>query len=381
MKRIYFDNNATTQPDRGIIQKVMEEMGEIYGNPSSLHYEGQQAKRVLEESRKVIAGAIGAEENEIVFTSSGTESNNLAIKGVAEALSEKGRHLLCSSIEHQSVHAVHQYLNRKGFEVSWIPVDSQGIIDLDFLEKNLREDTILVSVMLANNELGTIQPIKQAVEIVHSRGKYFHCDAVQALGKIPVRVDELGVDLLSISAHKIYAFKGTGALYIRKGTKVISQTRGGHQEKNRRSGTENLIGILAFAEAVKMVQTQGEQWNKRIKALRNRLENGIKSRFGWAKLNGHPQNRLPNTVNVSFTGIDGEILLLNLDVLGVAVSTGSACRAGMTEPSYVLEAIGLTKEEAQGTLRISLGKNNTEEEVDYFLDALSQALDKIKQGD
>jgi len=381
MKRIYFDNNATTKPDARVVQKVFEQAQEIFGNPSSLHYEGQQAKRLLEESRRIIAEEIGARPDEIVFTSGGTEANNLAIKGVAEVFSEKGNHLLTSSIEHQSIKSTHQYLERKGYKVSWIPVDNNGVIDLELLEKSLRPDTILVSVMLANNELGTIQPVKQAAKIAHKKGIYFHCDAVQALGKMPVKVDELGVDLMSISAHKIYAFKGIGALYIRKGTKLTPQTQGGHQEKNRRSGTENLPGILSFAEAIKIFQQEKAERIKRMSLLREKLENGLKEKFGFARINAELAPRIPNTTSVSFPGFDGEILLLNLDAMGIAVSTGSACRAGMTEPSYVLQAIGLSKEEAQGTLRISLGKDNTDEEVDYFLDALGKALEKIKRGD
>ncbi len=381
MKRIYFDNNATTRPDPRVIEKVMELAGSHYGNPSSLHFEGQQAKRILEESRRTVAAAIGAEDSELIFTSGGTEANNLAIKGVVEALAIKGKHLIASAIEHSSVRLVVNQLSQQGFEVTRLPVDKNGIIDLDFLQKNIRKDTILVSIMLANNELGTIEPIPQAAEIAHRQGALFHTDAVQALAKMSVKVDELGVDLLSVSGHKVYAFKGVGALYVRKKTPLLPTLHGGGHEQKRRAGTENLVGIASLAEAVRIMDEEGEQGKERLRLLRDRLEKGLKEKFPSAQINAESVPRVPNTTNVSFPGIDGESLLMNLDAMGIAVSAGSACKAGSTEPSHVLQAIGLSKEAARGTLRVSLGKYNTGEEVDYFLKALEQAIAQIKRGD
>jgi len=379
MKRVYLDHNATTAPDPRVLERVHERARVDYGNPSSAHLEGQHSRRLIEESRSALARVINAFDREIIFTGGGTEANNLAIKGAVEARSDKGRHLMASTIEHQSVRRVFLDLERRGFQVSWLPVDKNGVVELDYLEKHLRDDTILVSVMLANNETGAVQPVKEIANLAHGKNALFHSDAVAALGKIPVNAEELGADLMTFSGHKIYAFKGVGALYLRRGTELVPQMLGGHQEHGRRAGTENMPGILSFAEAVNLFRAEGAQWLANISRLRDMLEQGIASRFPSARINGQAAKRAPNTCNVRFPGVDGENLLMNLDALGVSVSTGAACQTGATDPSHVLAGMGLSEEEARGTIRISLGKDNTEEEIKFLLDALDKTVGRIKK--
>jgi len=378
MEIIYLDHAATT-PVREEVREVMQPyFSEIFGNASSIHVVGQRAKKALENAREIIANCIGADSGEIYFTSGGTESNNLAIKGIIQANKTKGSHLITTQIEHQSVLNCCKFMEKEGFEVTYLPVDHFGIVSSAALEEAIRPDTILVSVMLANNETGTIQPISEIAAITKKRGVVLHVDGVQAVGKIPVNVEELGVDLFTISGHKIYGPKGIGALYIRKGTRIFPILNGGHQEQQMRAGTENIPAIVGFAKAIELSQTELPDTSKYLTRLRDRLEQGIKEKIPSAHINGHPVQRLPNILNVSFDFVDGEALLLTLDMYGIAVSTGSACAAGATKPSHVLLAMGLKSTLAQGSIRFSLGRGNTESEIDFVLDTLAEILPKFQ---
>lgn len=379
MKQVYLDNNATTKVDKRVIKKMNEVLEQGWGNPSSLHYRGQLAKKVLEESREIIASFLKVEPKEIIFTSGGTESNNLAIFGAVKAYEKKGKHLLTSKIEHRSVLKVFHYLEHHGYEVDYIPVDSQGRVELGYVEKKIRDDTALVSVMFANNEIGTIQPVREIVEIAKKKGAIIHCDAVQALGKVPFDLQELGVDLASFSAHKIYAPKGIGALFVRRGTKLVPLSYGGHQERGRRPGTENIPCIAGFAEAIRLIKEEGKFWEEKMRELRDYLEIELLSNFRNLKINGASAMRIPNTSNILFPGMDAELILMNLDMKGIAVSTGSACQAGSTEPSYVIKALGIDERLARGALRISLGKDNTKEEINYFVRSLKKVIELIEE--
>ncbi len=350
-----------------------------YGNASSIHFFGREARAAVEEAREKVAGLIGAGEEEIVFTSGGSEADNFALKGVAYAREQKGKHIITSSIEHQAVLNTGQYLEKKGFRVTYLPVDKYGLVEPDDLRRAFTEETVLVSIILANNEIGTIQPIEELAKITKEKKVYFHTDAVQAVGKIPVNVEELGVDLLSLSGHKFYGPKGVGALYIRKGVKIDSLIHGGHHEGQHRAGTENVPGIVGLGKAAELASREMEGWKTHLIHLRDKLEKGIRERIDYVRLNGHPEKRLPNTLDMSFEFIEGESLIISLDLKGVAVSTGSACTSGSLKPSHVLMAMGVAPEIAQGSIRFSLGKGTSAEDIDYVLGVLPEIVDRLRR--
>ncbi|OPY56129.1 MAG: Cysteine desulfurase [Pelotomaculum sp. PtaU1.Bin035] len=379
MRRVYFDHSATT-PVHPLVAEEMYRFltDENYGNPSSVHYFGQLARKAVDESREKVAQAIGATPAEITFTSGGTESDNMAIHGVANTI-KQGNHIITSAVEHHAVLNAVKALGKQGFDITILPVDQYGMVSVDDVEKAITDKTILISIMHANNEVGTIMPIVEIGKLAWDRGITFHVDAVQSIGKIPVNVDELGVHLLTVSGHKIYGPKGIGALYIRKGTRW-KQTllHGGAQERLRRAGTENIPGIVGLGKAVELITENMSKENERLIALRDKLIKGVFNRFDHVKLTGHPTMRLPNHASFLFEYIEGESMLLSLDMKGIAGSTGSACTSGSLEPSHVLLAMGIPHEIAHGSLRITLGKDNTEEDVDYFLEVMEPIVDRLR---
>ncbi len=375
-EQVYMDNSATTAVHPDVTEAMLPYFSEKYGNPSSIYTIGRQAKRAIEESRQKVADLIGAKKEEIIFTGSGTESDNLAIKGIAFKNRNKGNHIITSSIEHHAVLHTCKYLEKNGFRVTYLPVDKDGLVNPEEAGKAITPETILISVMHANNEIGSIQPIEEIGRIAKEKDIPFHTDAVQTAGKIPVEVNALNVSLLSMSAHKIYGPKGVGALYIKKGTIVEPQMHGGGHERNIRSSTENVPGIVGFGKACELAKEHLPD-EKEISALRDRLIKGILE-IKDSYLNGHPTKRLPNNANFRFSYIEGESLILNLDMKGVAASTGSACSSTSLEPSHVLMAIGLRPEEAHGSLRFSLGRENTQDEVDYVISILPEIVNKLR---
>lgn len=378
MKTIYLDHAATTATDPKVLETMLPYFHEHYGNPSSIYSMSRVSKNVIENAREILANAIGAAPREIVFTSGGSESDNFAIKGVAQALRDKGNHIITSQIEHHAVLYTCKFLEKNGLTVTYLPVDHDGIVKLNELEKAIAPQTILITVMHANNEIGTIQPIRQIGEIARKHGITFHTDAVQTFGHIPVNVDDLNVDLLSISGHKFYGPKGVGALYIRRGTKITPLIHGGDQEHRRRASTENVPGIIGMGKAVEIALATMDSEAKRQIALRDEFIKTLLDTIPDTILNGHPVNRLPNNVNISFEGIEGESILLNLDMEGIAASTGSACSSSSLEPSHVLLSIGLTHEFAHGSVRFSLGRNTTKEELDYVAEILPGIIKKLR---
>jgi len=378
MKRIYLDYAATTPTHPEVVKAMLPYFTDAFGNPSSIYSYGQEAKGAIEEARDKVAALISARDEEIVFTSGGTEADNFAIKGVAYANEMKGDHIITSSIEHHAVIETCKFLERRGFRVTYLPVDEYGLVDPNDVKKAITDKTILISVMQASNEVGTVEPIAEIGRIAKEAGIYFHTDAVQTVGHIPVDVNELGVDLLSMSAHKLYGPKGVGALYIRKGTKLIPFMHGGEQERRRRASTENVPGIVGFGKAVELAQQEISEEAERLTYLRDQLINGLLERIDHTRLNGHPIMRLPNNVNVSVDFIEGESMLLNLDLEGICASTGSACSSASLEPSHVLLALGLAHEQAHGSLRFSLGKWSTDEEIERVLDVLPGIVAKLR---
>jgi cysteine desulfurase len=365
--------------DPEVAQLMMTYYTEKYGNPSSVHSFGQEAKEGLEIAREQVAALIGAQANEITFTSGGTEADNLAILGTADAQRNKGKHIITSAVEHHAVLETCEYLEKNGFDLTVIPVNEEGSIDPQAVAQAIRPDTILITMMHANNEVGTIQPIAEIGKIAKEKGITFHVDAVQSLAKIPIDVKAMNIDLLTMSSHKIYGPKGVGALYIRKGVKLAPRVYGGGQEKKRRSGTENLPGIVGFGKACELSGQRMEEEEKQLKILRDKLITGILDRIDYVKLNGPSgENRLPNNVNVSIQYVEGESLLLSLDMVGIAASSGSACTSGSLDPSHVLLAMGLTHEVAHGSLRVTLGRGNTQEEVDYFLAVVPEIVERLR---
>lgn len=356
---------------------MMVAMTEQFGNPSSVHSFGRAAKKALEEAREQVAQLIGAQPGEIVFTSGGTEADNLAVIGTAMANRKKGKHIITSSIEHHALLDSCKWLEKNGFEVTYLPVDSNGLVRVEDLMAALREDTILISIMHVNNEVGTIQPIEEIGKIARDKGILFHTDAVQSVGKIPVDVNELQVDLLSLSAHKIYGPKGVGALYIRKGTRVEPRNFGGGQERKRRPGTENIPGIVGFGKAAELARINLPEEQKLI-ILRDKLIDGLLERIPDCQLNGDREKRIPTNVNVSIRFLEGEALLLSMDLKGIAASSGSACTSGSLDPSHVLLAMGICHEIAHGSLRMTLGRDNTEEDIDYVLDELPAIVERLR---
>jgi cysteine desulfurase len=379
MARFYFDHNATTPPDPAVIEAVHRALADDFGNPSSVHHFGQRAKAVLDEARSAVADLIGAETAEIVLTSGGTEADNLALRGAAEAL-EAGsrRRLITTAIEHEAVLNTAKALSRRGWSVTLLPVDASGIVSPAALEGAIDDQTAVVSVMHANNEIGTIQPIDALASIAHARGALFHTDAVQTTGKIPVNVRSLGVDLLSLSAHKFNGPKGAGALWIKRGTRMVATMTGGKHERNRRGGTENVPGQAGLGVAARLAQKKMAAEGARIALLRDRLERGILDRVPGTALNGAPAPRVPNTTNISFDGVEAESLLIALDLEGFAVSTGSACSSGTLEPSHVLRAMGLPSHRTQNSIRFSLGAGNTEEQVDALVAKIPVVVEKLR---
>ncbi|MGQ9609944.1 MAG: cysteine desulfurase NifS [bacterium] len=379
MKRIYMDHSATTPVHPAVLEAMLPYFTKNFGNASSVHSFGRDAKNAIEEAREKIADFVGAQPNEIIFTSGGTESDNFAIEGVAFENSKKGNHIITSVIEHHAVLNTCKHLESHGFQVSYVSVDEHGIVDLDHLKSLIRDETILITIMHANNEIGTIEPISEISAIAKENGIIFHTDAVQSVGKVPVNVNDLGVDLMTMSAHKIYGPKGIGALYIRKGTKIEPLIRGGHHERNRRAGTENVPGIVGFGKAVEVASADMEQESKRMWELTERLKEGLFEKIEYVYENSHPTKRVPNIINLSFDYVEGESIILNLDIKGVAASTGSACTSGSLEPSHVLTALGLCASTAQGAVRFSLGRDNTIEDVDYIIDIMPEIINKLRQ--
>jgi cysteine desulfurase len=377
--RIYFDHNATTPVDPAVAETIARVMTEEYGNASSVHHFGQRAKAVLDDARSSVAALLDAEPSEIVFTSGGTESDNFALRGVAEALEPTGRrHLIASSIEHEAVLVTLRALARRGWRTTLLSVDASGILRPEALAEALTDDTAIVSVMHANNEIGTIQPVAELARLAHARGALFHTDAVQSIGKVPVNVRALGVDLLSLSAHKFNGPKGAGALWIKRGARVTAILTGGKHERSRRAGTENVPAIAGLGVAARLAAKKVTTDGPRMAALRNRLEDAILERVPGTVLNGDREPRVPNTTNISFEAVEAESLLIALDLEGVAVSTGSACSSGTLEPSHVLRAMGLPAPRTQNSIRLSLGAGNTDAEVDFVVSKLPGIVDKLR---
>jgi len=373
---IYLDHSATTPVDPRVFEAMRPFLTERFGNPSSVYRAGQDVRRVVEDAREEIAGLLGAKPKEIIFTSGGTESDNASVKGVA--LNRGSGHIITSKIEHPAVLKVVGWLEKQGFEATYLPVGSDGLVDPDEVKKSVRDNTILISVMHANNEVGTIQPIEEIAAIARERGIVFHTDAVQTFGKLPIDVNKIGIDLLSLSAHKIYGPKGTGVLYIRKGTKLDPCVHGGHQEWGKRGGTENVAGIVGLGQAAEIAMAEMDADEKRIRVLRDRLETGLTGKITDTLLNGHREKRLFSLANICVKFVEGEAMLLRLDHEGVAASSGSACTSGSLEPSHVLLAMGLPAEIAHGSLRFSLGKANTEQEIDKVIEVLPPIVEKLR---
>jgi cysteine desulfurase len=379
MKKVYLDYAATTPTDPEVIKAMEPYFFTQFGNPSSIHSFGQEAKGAIEEARVKLAAFLGAKPEEIIFTSGGTESNNFAIEGTSYAQEKKGNHIITTLIEHHAITEPCKFLEKRGFKVSYVGVDKYGLVSPADIKKAITDKTILISVMQANNEIGTIQPIAEIGKIAHEKGISFHTDAVQTVGHIPVKVDDLNVDLLSLSGHKFYGPKGVGALYVRKGTRIETFLRGGDQERGRRASTHNTPGIVGLGRAIELCQEKMQDEAKFQGRLRDKLIKEIPARIPEVYLNGHPTQRLPNNVNFSIKYIEGESILLNLDMLGIAASTGSACTSTSLDPSHVLLAIGLSHESAHGSLRLTLGRWTKEEDVDYLLEQLPGIVSKLRQ--
>lgn len=376
---IYLDHAATTPVKREVLEAMLPCFSEKFGNPSSIYSIGRESRKALDEARDQVANAIGAQPKEIYFTSGGSESDNWALKGVAYANKSKGNHIITSSIEHHAIHNACKYLENDGFEITYLPVDSNGLISIDDLKEAIRPATTLISIMFANNEIGTIQPIKEIGKVAREKGIYFHTDAVQAMGNIPINVDDLDIDLLSLSAHKFYGPKGIGALYVRKNVKITSFIQGGGQEKGRRAGTENVAGIVGLGKAIELAVQNLDSYNSKLLHLRDKLIKNVMERIPFVRLNGDPVRRLPGNVNFSFEFIEGESLLLMLDMKGIAASSGSACSSGSLDPSHVLLAIGLSHETAHGSLRLTIGDDNTEEHINYVLEVLPPIVERLRE--
>ncbi len=378
MNRIYLDNAATTAVAPEVLEAMLPYFTTVYGNPSSIHATGREAHKAVDQARRQVAAAIGAQPQEIYFTAGGSESDNWAIKGTAFARQSKGNHIITTAIEHHAVLHTCAWLEKHGFEVTYLPVDSDGLVNPADVEKAITDKTILISVMMANNEIGTIEPIKEIGQIARAHKILFHTDAVQAVGAIPVDVNDLGVDMLSMSGHKFHGPKGIGALYIRKGVRIDTLIHGGAQERGLRAGTENLPGIVGIGKAIELATAHLEENAQRMTALRDKLIDGIMERVEDVRLNGHRTRRLPNNCNVSIRYIEGEAMLLRLDLAGIAASSGSACTSGSLDPSHVLLAIGLPHEIAHGSLRMTLGTDTTEADIDQVLDTLPGIVKNLR---
>lgn len=378
MRKVYFDHSATTPVDPQVVEAMIPFFSEKFGNPSSIHSFGRETKVALEEAREKVAAFCNVRPADIYFTSGGTESDNMAIKGVAYEFKKKGRHIITSQIEHHAVLHCCEYLEKEGFEVTYLRPDKYGMIHPEAVAEAIRKDTILISIMHANNEVGTINDIEKIGTIAREKGVIFHTDAVQTFGKLPIDLGLLPVDMLSVSAHKIYGPKGVGLLYVRKGVKLVQLTHGGGHERGRRPGTENIPGIIGLAKAVELRQERMKQESEALKKLRDAFYEKLTQAIPRLHLNGHPQQRLAGHLNVSFEGIEGEALLLSLDLKGVAASSGSACTSGSLDPSHVLAAMGLKPELARASIRFTLGHENTEEDVDYVVGILPEIVQRLR---
>ncbi|MDW7656686.1 MAG: cysteine desulfurase NifS [Bacillota bacterium] len=377
-KRVYLDHAATTPVRPEVLEAMLPMFSRQFGNPSSFYKTGQEARRLLEQSRQTVAGCINADSREIFFTACGTESDNWAIKGTALALADKGRHIITSKIEHHAVLHSCESLARQGYDITWLDVDSNGLVDPEAVRQALRPDTILVTIMMANNEIGTIQPIAEIGAICRENKVLFHTDAVQAAGALPIDVRALGVDMMSFSGHKLYAPKGVGALFLRRGVRIANLLDGGAQESNRRAGTENVAGIVAFARAFELAVDELVKTGQQLTQLRDMFIAKVLEKIPHTRLNGHPTLRLPNNINLSFAFIEGESILLMLDHYGYECSSGSACTSGSLDPSHVLLAIGLPHETAHGSLRVSLGRTTQAEDLDRLADDLVVIVDRLR---
>lgn len=376
--KIYLDNAATTRTAQEVVDAMIPYFTENYGNPSSIYELGQRSKEAITTAREQIAEVIGAKPEEIYFTAGGSEADNWALKAACEAYEKKGKHIITTKIEHHAILHTCEYLEKKGVEVTYLDVDENGLVDLDALQKAIRPDTILISIMFANNEIGTIEPVKEIGMIAKEHGILFHTDAVQAFGQVPIDVDDMHIDMLSSSAHKINGPKGIGFLYIRKGVKIRSFVHGGAQERKRRAGTENVSAIVGYGVAAKRAADTMEERTARERQLRDDFIKRVEKEIPYVKLNGHPDKRLPNNINFSFRFIEGESLLIMLDMKGIAGSSGSACTSGSLDPSHVLLAIGLPHEIAHGSLRLSLGEDTTKEDLDYTLEQIKEIIQKLR---
>ncbi len=378
-KMIYLDNAATTKTSPEVVEAMLPYFSEFYGNASTVYEFGGKSKEAISKARETIANAIGAKENEIYFTAGGSESDNWALKAAAEAYKEKGRHIITSKIEHHAILHTCQWLEQNGYEVTYLDVDEFGVVKLEELKKAIRPDTILISIMFANNEIGTIEPVAEIGEIARERGVLFHTDAVQAFGQLPIHVDELKIDMLSSSGHKLNGPKGIGYLYIRKGVKIRSFLHGGAQERKRRAGTENVPGIVGFGKAVEIALATMQERTAKERELRDYLMDRVLKEIPFTRVNGDRNRRLPNNVNICFQFVEGESLLIMLDMKGICGSSGSACTSGSLDPSHVLLAIGLPHEIAHGSLRLTLGADTTKEDIDYTVDAIKEIVTQLRE--
>ena len=378
MNRIYLDHAATTPMRREVIEAMQPYLSQYFGNPSSLHHFGKEAANAINDAREKVAQILSARPDEIVFVSGGTESDNLAVLGVAYANRDRGKHIITTQIEHYAVLEPCRFLEREGWRVTYLPVDRSGMVDPEDVREAITDETVLISVMHANNEIGTLQPLKEIGILAKERGAYFHTDAVQTFSHIPIQVDEIHADLLSFSGHKFYGPKGVGGLYVRKGTAITPYLHGGYQEFRLRAGTENVAGIMGVGKAAQLATLEMDAQTAYITALRDRLVKSLLEIEG-VRLNGHPSQRLPNNINITAELVDGEAMLINLDFKGIAVSTGSTCTAASKGPSHVLTAIGLSYEDARSALRITLGKDNTEQEIEYFLEVFKDVLNNLRK--
>ena len=378
MRKVYLDNAATTALSPRVLEAMLPYFTQYYGNPSSVHAFGREAKQGLDKARDQVAKALHCEPSEVIFTGCGTESDNTVLLGVAQRYGNKGKHIITTNVEHHAILHTCEYLEKQGYSVTYLPVDQDGLVTAEQVAAAIRPDTILVSIMFANNEVGTIMPIQEIGAVCKEKGVLFHTDAVQAVGHIPVDVQAMHIDMLSLSAHKFHGPKGVGALYCRKGIRLPSYIMGGAQEKGRRAGTENVAGIVGLGAAIQLATEQLEENRAKMTALRDRLMTGIQARISEVKLNGHPTNRLPNNVNFSFKYIEGESILLMLDMNGIAASSGSACTSGSLDPSHVLLALDLPHEIAHGSVRLTLGDETTEEVIDYTIDVLEKTVARLR---
>ena len=376
--RIYVDNAATTKMNAAVAEEMIPFMTEFYGNPSSIYLEGREAKRAVEKSREQVAKAISAEPKEIYFTGSGTEADNWAVRSAASAYSNKGKHIITSSVEHHAVLHTCQDLEKQGCEVTYLPVDEYGRVSVEDLRNSIRPDTILVSIMFANNEIGTIMPVKEIGAVCRENGVLFHTDAVQAIGMCEINVEELNIDMLSLTAHKFHGPKGAGALYVRQGVKLTPFITGGAQERGKRAATENVPGIVGLGKAIELAAENIPERQKKLSELRDYYIEKVLNKIPYSRLNGHPKDRLPGNANISFQFIEGEGMLLRLDMKGISASSGSACTSGSLDPSHVLLAIGLKHEESHGSLRVSFDETNTKEQVDYIVDELADIIELLR---